>query len=98
MPDAPARAASRSSPIGSATSTGGGTIPTEAYAPERYRGILMDGAGRAGPEAVAMDGHRAEGFPFRRPIRTPSSSGPRALTAAEVADARHRAARAASRD
>ena len=64
MPDAPARAAFKNLADRLADFDNGGATPTEAYAPERYRGILMDGAAAPDQKPWPWADIKPTDFPF----------------------------------
>jgi hypothetical protein len=84
MPDAPARAAFKNLADRLADFDNGGATPTEAYAPERYRGILMDGAAAPDQKPWPWADIKPTDFPFPADPNA-FQMAQRALTAADVA-------------
>ncbi len=83
MPDALARAAFKNLAERLGDFDNGGATPTEAYAPERYRGILMDGAPAPDQKPWPWADIKPADFPFPADPNA-FQMAQRALTAADV--------------
>ena len=89
MPDAPARAAFKNLADRLADFDNGGATPTEVYAPERYRGILMDGAAAPDQKPWPWADIKPKDFPFPADPNA-FQMAQRALTAADGRETRLR--------
>jgi len=85
MPDALARAAFKNLADRLGNFDNGGATPTDEYAPERYRGILMDGAAAPDQKPWPWKDIQPADFPFPADPNA-FQMAQRALTAAEVGE------------